>query len=461
MRAGSRLSVRLPVAFALVALAAVALLATLTLLATRSEVSRLADSERNDLATATARTLATAYAASGSWTSADLAPAIAVAGSKGAVLTVLDEEGAVVGASSGAAGLVGPAQGGRGRGADRGSPISRPISVDGREVGSAVLRFPGSGLSRAESKTRTALFATVLVGAGLAVLLAIGVAIVFSRRITRPIAALRSAASRLERGELDTRVGLGDAPAEISDLGNAFDSMAETIEHESTLRRNLVADVAHELRTPITILQASCESLLDGVEEATPERLASLHEDVLRLGRLVGDLETLSAAEAAGLDLHRDLVDLSLIADQSADRLAGYFDAGELGLARRLEPAVVLGDASRLAQVADNLLGNALKFTPPGGDVVIEVSEDNGMALLRVTDTGPGIRSSELPHVFDRFWRGEHSKGIAGSGIGLAVVAELVGAHGGRVEASSHSGAGATFDVRIPLATSARGRRNA
>jgi signal transduction histidine kinase len=121
-------------------------------------------------------------------------------------------------------------------------------------------------------------------------------------------------------------------------------------------------------------------------------------------------------------------------------------------LVRELGPAVVLGDASRLGQICDNLLGNALKFTPPGGTVSIEVVDDGGLALLRVVDTGPGIAAAELDHVFDRFWRGEQSRGIAGSGIGLAVVAELVAAHGGQVEVSSEPGAGATFTVRIPLA---------
>lgn len=456
MAVSSRLSTRLAVAFVVVALSAVALLATLTVLATRSEVSRLAESERADLATQIAVTVASEYAEASSWGAADLAPAFAVAAADDAILTVLDDAGAVVGASDGSPGLVGPGGGGPGRGAQRGSPVSAPIEVDGAEVGSVVLRFPGAGLSRAESETRSALFTAVLVGAGLSVLLAIGVAVVLSRRITQPVSALGEAARRLEKGELDARVGLEDAPAEIADLGRAFDSMAETIERESALRRALVADVAHELRTPVTVLQGSCEALVDGVEPPTPDRLASLHEEVLRLGRLVGDLETLSSAEAARFGLEREVVDLGSIADQSAARLASYFEAGDLTLERDLQPTHVIGDPSRLSQLMDNLLGNALKFTPPGGRVVIETRSDEDHALLRVSDSGPGIPDAELPHVFERFWRGEQARGVAGSGIGLAVVAELVEAHGGGVDVSSRPGEGATFTVRLPAAPAAR-----
>jgi two-component system sensor histidine kinase BaeS len=236
--------------------------------------------------------------------------------------------------------------------------------------------------------------------------------------------------------------------------------MADTIERESALRRALVADVAHELRTPVTVLQASCEALLDGIEESTPDRLASLHEEVLRLGRLVGDLETLSSAEAARLGLLRALVDLREIVDQAADRLAAYFEAGELTLERELERTDVIGDSSRLAQVVDNLLGNALKFTPPGGRVVVEARSMGDVAVLRVSDSGPGIPADELPYVFERFWRGERARGVAGSGIGLAVVAELVEAHGGQVEVASAPGEGAVFTVRLPRASASSGSQN-
>jgi two-component system sensor histidine kinase BaeS len=450
MRARDRLGFRLALAFALVALVAVVLLATLTVLATRSEVSTLAASERRDAAAAVAETLAVQYGDAGSWNAADLAPAYAVAAANGAVVTVLDAEQGVVGVSDESAVGRLPGRGRFAGGSGRGSPVTVPVVVAGETVGSAVVGFPGSGLSRAETDIRSGLTTSVLLGAILSVLLAVAVAAVLSRRITRPLSTLGDAAMRLERGELDTRTGLEGESGEIGDLGRAFDRMASTLERESALRRGLVADVAHELRTPVTILQASCEALVDGVSEPTPETLGSLHEEVLRLGRLVGDLETLSAAEAARLSLERSQVDLSAIVAQSADRLASYFEAAELTLDRRLEPVEVVGDASRLAQVADNLLGNALKFTPAGGRVTVETRSDGHDAVLRVSDTGPGVPESEQPHLFERFWRGEVSRGVSGSGVGLAVVAELVDAHGGEVAVTSSPGEGATFTVRLP-----------
>lgn len=453
MRRPDRLVVRLGIAFAAVALGAIALLAVLTLVATRSEVSTLAASERRQAATAVADTLAVEYESAGSWAGANFDPAFAVAAANGAVVTVLDEGGTVVGASEDAPGLVGRLHGeGRFGGAGRGSPLAIPVEVDGREVGTAVVRFPSSGLTQAESDTRAAITTAVLAGAVLSLLLAVGAAVLLSRRITRPLSALREAVLRLERGELDARAGLSDAPGEIGDLAHAFDGMAEALQRESAVRRGVVADVAHELRTPVTILQASCEELVDGVSPPTPEKLASLHEEVLRLGRLVGDLETLSAAEAARLDLERRPVDLAAVARRSADRLAAYFEVADLQLERDLEPVEVVGDAARLAQVADNLLGNALKYTPAGGRVTVHVGAQGPDAVLAVSDTGPGIPEDELPRLFERFWRGEAARGVGGSGIGLAVVAELVAAHGGSVRVESPPGEGARFTVTLPRA---------
>jgi len=449
-----RLVVRLAAAFALVALAAVVLLAALTVVATRNEVSKLARAERADVAQRVAVALASEYAAAGGWGSADTRRALAIGEANGAVVTVLDGSGVIVAASRGAPRLVGPVSGSGGVGSPgRGSPVSASVETGGQEVGSVVLRFPGAGLTAAESSTRSSLTTIVLVGALLSVLLAIGAAVALSRRITRPIRALSAAAAGLEGGDLGARAAIGDAPGEIGELGRAFDSMAETIERESALRRALVADVAHELRTPVTILQASCEAIVDGVVPPSREQLASLHDEVLRLGRLVGDLETLTSAEAARLDLESERVDLGTVAAQSAERLRSYLEAAELTLEQCLAPAEVVGDAARLGQIVDNLLGNALKFTPPGGRVTLDVHEAEGDALLVVEDTGPGIPASELPHVFERFWRGESAHGVSGSGVGLAIVAELVEAHNGRVSVSSDPGEGARFTVFLPRAS--------
>jgi signal transduction histidine kinase len=222
------------------------------------------------------------------------------------------------------------------------------------------------------------------------------------------------------------------------------------MDRQEQLRRDLVADVAHELRTPVAILQAGHEALLDRVTEPTPDQLASLYDEVLRLARMVADLQTLAAADAAALRLSRGHCDLAGLAATAADSLAGQFETAGITLVRQLAAADVLGDPHWLHQVITNLLTNALKFTPAGGRVTITAGPAEADAVLTVTDTGTGIPADELPRIFDRFWRGRQSSQIPGSGIGLAVAAGLARAHGGRLSASSQPGRGTEMTLILP-----------
>jgi len=167
---------------------------------------------------------------------------------------------------------------------------------------------------------------------------------------------------------------------------------------------------------------------------------------------MVGDLQTLAAADAAALQLTLSRQDLAGIAANAADSLAGRFEAAGIALDRRLAPVSVLADAGRLHQVVTNLLTNALKFTPSGGRVNLQTAPAGAEAVLEVTDTGPGIPADELPRIFDRFWRGRSAAHISGSGIGLAVAAELASAHGGSLQARSESGRGAQLILTLPRA---------
>ena len=247
---------------------------------------------------------------------------------------------------------------------------------------------------------------------------------------------------------------MGEIPhgRELRELAAAFDQMAGTLDRQEQIRRNLVADVAHELRTPIAILQAGHEALLDGVAEPTPAELGSLRDEVLRLARMVGDLQTLAAADAAALNLTRKPADLAELAAAAADSLARRFEAAGIALDRQLAAAPVLADPRWLHQVITNLLTNALKFTPPGGQVTITTGTADGDAVLRVTDTGQGIPAEDLPRIFDRFFRGQQAAQISGSGIGLTVAAELVKAHGGRLAAASEVGHGTQLTLSLPSA---------
>lgn len=443
------LGVRLALSFLAVALCAIAVFAALTMMSARHEVSGLTDRRRADDLSATAVAAGEAYQLAGGWDNADLAGAAAVAARSQATLTVVDATGKVVAAPTDAlARMMMQMHGLAAVDTPRGDPVSAEVVVDGVTVGAVMLRFPTQTME-AERHVRDALAHTALVGVLIASAVALVVALYVSVRVTRPVTALTTAAGDLAAGRRATRVDT-DGPGELRMLAEAFNDMADHLAREDQLRRNLVADVAHELRTPLAILQGATEALLDGVDQPTPEVLGSLHDEVTRLRRLVADLETLAAAEAAGLRLHNDHADLADVATAATDLLRPLADEQSLSLVTDLAPASTFGDPDRLQQVAVNLLANAIKFTPAGGTITVRTAVAAGMALLEVSDTGPGIPADEIAHVFERFWRGTNGAMATGSGIGLAVVAELVHAHHGKVEATNNDTDGVRFTVSLP-----------
>jgi two-component system sensor histidine kinase BaeS len=228
--------------------------------------------------------------------------------------------------------------------------------------------------------------------------------------------------------------------------------MADSRSHLEELRRNLVNDVAHELRTPLAALQAGLEEVRDGLVEPDPATLAGLHDQSLRLGRIVADLAALSAAEGAAPPLRRRAVDLARLVRDATAAQEPRLRAADLTVRTDVSgPVTVDGDPDRLRQVLDNLLSNAARYCRPGDQVTVSVRADGGSAVLEVSDTGPGIPPTDLPHVFDRLWRGQDADRVGGSGIGLAVVRELVTAHGGTVVAESDGRTGTTLRVVLPL----------
>jgi two-component system sensor histidine kinase BaeS len=434
------IALRLALAFVAVALLAVALLAGLMAAFAAADVSHLGSQQRTELTQATAVAAGAAWDRGQSWGDADLSPVLDLAARTGAQAQIRDQAGQPVASSAGfAAHSAGP-------------QLSRPIEVRGQPVGEVRLRFTGSGLGGTDHSLRTALLTAIAGAAGVAALLALLAGLAVARRITRPVDRLIAVTRAIGTGDRTARTGPVRAPGELRELTTAFDQMADALDRQEQLRRDLVADVAHELRTPIAVLQAGHEALIDGVTEATPDQLASLRDEVLRLARIVDDLQTLAEADAAALRLARSRTDLATIAAAAADSLAGRFAAAGLTLTRQLEPAPVRADAGRIHQVITNLLTNAVKFTATGGQVTISTGQAAGTAVLRVTDTGIGIPAADLPRIFDRFWRGRRAAHISGSGIGLAVAAELARAHGGELSASSPAGGGTEMTLTLPLA---------
>jgi signal transduction histidine kinase len=451
---GNALGLRLALAFLGVALAAVALLAGLTAAFAAADVSALAVRQRTELTKAIAVAAAAAWNRGNSWASADLSPVLDLAGQTGADVQIRDD-GRVVATSPGFA-------------AQAASPqFDSPVIVEGITRGEAVVRFTGAGLGGADHGLEIALLRAISGAAGLAALLALLTGLAVARRITRPVERIIAVARAMGRGERSARVGELAAASELRELGEAFDQMADALARQEQLRRDLVADVAHELRTPVAVLQAGHEALLDGVAEPTPDQLTSLRDEVLRLARMVGDLQTLAAADAAALHLSQRNCDLADLAADAVASLAGQFEAAGILLERSLTRVEVTADPRWLHQVITNLLTNALKFTATGGRVTVAAGPAGPAgpggpgrpggaagadAVLTVTDTGIGIPADELPHIFDRFWRGRQAAQTSGSGIGLAVAAELAQAHGGELTASSEPGRGTRMTLTLPRA---------
>lgn len=269
------------------------------------------------------------------------------------------------------------------------------------------------------------------------------------RRMAGPVEDVLAALGRAADGDFAARVP-EQGPPEARTLARSFNTMAERLQREDERRRDLLTDISHELRTPLAVLQGTLEGMLDGVYPRDDEHLATTLEETRTLARLIEDLRTLATAERAALQLTRTPLDLR---DVARDAVAAFGDqaaAGGVTLTLADEagpPPVVDADAERMRQVLNNLIGNALRYTPRGGAVTVRASSDGNRVGLAVEDSGAGIAPEDLPHVFDRFYKSKDSRG---SGLGLAIVKSLVEAHGGEVTAESRAGRGTSIRVVLP-----------
>ena len=293
---------------------------------------------------------------------------------------------------------------------------------------------------------RLHLLAAVLAGA-----LGLAAAVAVSAPLTGPLRRLTLGARRMEEGELDARVPATGGP-ELEQLAHALNRLAATLEREEQLRREATADLAHELRTPLSGILARIEAAQDGVLADEEANLAAMHFEGERLRQLLDDLGRLAEAQRPGLMIDKQPVDLVGVARGRADGFRTRFAEKHIGFDVDLRSATVQGDRGRLEQVVDNLLSNALRYTDPGGHVALRTFAEEADAVLEVADTGIGIAAEDLPHVFERFWRSDRSRARTrgGAGIGLAIVHELVRAHDGRIVIASTPGRGSTFTVRLP-----------
>jgi len=330
------------------------------------------------------------------------------------------------------------------------------ITFKGTPVGVVYVKptgEPGGGAGEEVfigSVNRSLLLAVM--AAGLAAVL---LTLALSRRILSPIEVLTAAARKMEKGDLSQRVEV-QSRDEIGELAHAFNAMAEGLAHLERLRRNMVTDVAHELRTPLSNIRGYLEALRDGVTRPNRALIDSLYEEAMLLSRLVDNLQDLALAEAGQLKLVRQPVALGEIVEQVVNvlqcQVTGRGPTVRIDLPADLPP--VKADPDRVGQILRNLLTNAVSYTPSDGKITVAARVTGSEVEVSVRDTGAGIAPEHLPYVFERFYRADKSRARAtgGAGLGLAIVRQLVEAHGGRVWVKSEVGQGTAFTFTLPVA---------
>jgi len=288
---------------------------------------------------------------------------------------------------------------------------------------------------------------------------AVAVSFFVSRQVTSPVRAMMTASRNIANGHYDQRVNIAGSPEdgdELTQLAISFNQMAEKLAQTENMRRQLIGDVSHELRTPLTAIKGSMEGLLDGVLPPTPETFQNIYREADRLQRLVAGLQELSHVEAGAASLKLEPRDITPLVESVTQRLQPQFQEKEISLDLQIPASLpsVLLDEDRLSQVIINLLGNALQYTPEGGQVSLTVQQIGKEIEVRVKDSGIGIPAEHIAHLFTRFYRVDKSRSRAGggSGIGLTIAKHLVEAHGGRIWAESGgTNKGSTFKFTLPI----------
>lgn len=286
----------------------------------------------------------------------------------------------------------------------------------------------------------------------------LGASAFFSNRVSRPLTRLTRAARTLAEGDLNVRVG-SSAVREIDDLAGAFNTMASSLSDADRQRRQMTADVAHELRTPISIIRGRLEGIQDGIYSATPDQIATLLNETALLERLIEDLRLLALADAGQLPLHTESIAPAPLLRSVVQSFAQQAQSQGIDLHTAELPTLpeVEADPQRIAQVLSNLVANSLRHTPAGGTVLLNASatdqDGRQMVCISVRDTGTGIAPGDLPHIFDRFYRADPARTRAGggAGLGLAIAKRMIDAHHGTICAESTPGAGTTVTFCLPL----------
>lgn len=325
-----------------------------------------------------------------------------------------------------------------------------PVDVNGQQVGTVLVigNPPPLGTLEQQYLRRTNL---ILLYAALgAAAMALVLGIVLARTLTHPLRDLTTAIHAMARGDLKQHVQV-KSKDELGELAAAFNQMSADLDSLNQSRRQMTADIAHDLRNPLTVIGGYVESMRDGVLDPTPERFNTIHTEVGHLQRLVDDLRTLSQVEAKELSLNREALAPSALLERMVKSYRPLAAKQEINLKIEAVPGLpdLHADPERLAQVFGNLINNSLRHTPQGGEIVLFARREVKDIVLGVQDSGSGIPPELLPHIFERFRRGDPSRQDSGSGLGLAIAKALVGLHGGSISAESNASKGTTVKIRF------------
>jgi signal transduction histidine kinase len=332
------------------------------------------------------------------------------------------------------------------------------IEADGEIVGT--LLSPSTRITMMENITATRFSERInqalLWGGLVAIGISLVLGLIFSRTLTRRLGELSRATQAIARGDLDLKVPV-TSDDEVGQLSTSFNQMSAELERYRELRRQMTADIAHELRTPLSIILGRAETLVEEMLPPTPEVSRVIYEEAKRINRLVEDLRTLSLSDAGELGLERRPTSIRTLLEEVISVHSPSASQKKVALQLRMADSIpdVHTDPDRIKQVLNNLINNALRHTPENGEIVLSAEAVSQGVEVCVRDSGPGIAPRDLPFVFDRFYRGDKSRrrDKGGSGLGLAIAKSLVHAHGGKISVTSESGKGAAFTLWLPTAT--------
>lgn len=336
-----------------------------------------------------------------------------------------------------------------------GTELREPLLLAGQPIGTLITVTSAPGLNRVESAYLMRTNRAILWSAVGATLLAVVMGLVAARALVRPLQRLTTAIQAMTAGDLHQEVPV-QSQDEIGELARAFNQMSADLARANQMRRQMTADIAHDLRNPLMVMIGYLEAMRDGILEPTPKRLATLYDEAHHLQHLVNDLRTLSLADAGELILQREPVDpndLLLRAYRAWLSQAQQRDIALLCRAPEGLPSLSV-DAERINQVFNNLISNALRYTPPAGRITLATQQRGEQIIFTVQDNGAGIAAEHLPFIFERFYRADpaRTESDGESGLGLAIARSIVEAHGGTLRAESAGvGQGATFHIYLPL----------